>query len=208
MERKTSPNFTKGTRSKICSTCKVEKLTSTDFYFSSRDGYLAVCIPCTKKKDKESRQAKPEQAKERKRKWRSVKDNKDKENARYKDYYEINKEHLKNKAKEYTVKNKEKVLSRAKKYRETPDYLDYYYKRNYSLSLEEVLQIKEKQNSQCLICLKSDKEIGKRLYIDHNHETGEVRGLLCNYCNTLIGYAHEEVEILKSAINYLKKYND
>lgn len=103
-----SPNFTKGARPKICTTCKVEKTTSSDFYYSSRDGYLAVCISCNKKKDKENRQKKPEQAKERKKKWRSVKENRDKENARYKGYYEVNKEYLKNRAREYTVKNKKK----------------------------------------------------------------------------------------------------
>ena len=42
--------------------------------------------------------------------------------------------------------------------------------------------------------------------VDHDHETGEVRGILCNCCNKVIGYAYEDTAILESAIKYLKSY--
>jgi hypothetical protein len=47
-----------------------------------------------------------------------------------------------------------------------------------------------------------------RLSIDHNHETGEVRELLCGDCNTAIGMAKEDPEILQAMISYLKRWND
>ncbi len=66
------------------------------------------------------------------------------------------------------------------------------------------------QNHVCAIC--SGKEIMtrndkiKRFSIDHDHETGKVRGLLCQFCNSLIGYAYDDIEILESAIKYLKSH--
>lgn len=39
--------------------------------------------------------------------------------------------------------------------------------------------------------------------IDHNHETGDFRGILCLKCNSLLGMASESVDVLKSAIKYL-----
>lgn len=56
------------------------------------------------------------------------------------------------------------------------------------------------QNNKCLICCKV-----KKLVVDHDHNTGLVRGLLCDTCNRGIGYLKEEVEILRNAIKYLEK---
>ncbi len=67
------------------------------------------------------------------------------------------------------------------------------------------------QNGKCAIC--KTEETGTRLgkllalAVDHNHATGEVRGLLCRNCNTLIGHAKESRERLLSAMAYLDKYN-
>ena len=39
--------------------------------------------------------------------------------------------------------------------------------------------------------------------IDHNHVTGEIRGLLCNACNKGIGFLNDDIRLLKNAIKYL-----
>ena len=44
----------------------------------------------------------------------------------------------------------------------------------------------------------------KRISVDHNHETGEYRGVLCGTCNTALGMVHENVEKLEGIINYIK----
>lgn len=41
------------------------------------------------------------------------------------------------------------------------------------------------------------------LHVDHDHETGVIRGLLCTRCNTLLGMAYDNTETLRSAIKYL-----
>lgn len=45
------------------------------------------------------------------------------------------------------------------------------------------------------------------MHIDHNHSTGEVRGVLCPGCNSGLGHFRESIPSLRSAINYLLKYN-
>jgi len=46
------------------------------------------------------------------------------------------------------------------------------------------------------------------LYVDHCHSSGKVRGLLCHHCNTALGKFQDSVEVLSSAIDYLRKNND
>lgn len=56
----------------------------------------------------------------------------------------------------------------------------------------------------CLIC--GEGPSGKRrLFIDHNHDTDEIRGLLCPRCNRLLGNAADSIERLQACIDYLKR---
>lgn len=81
----------------------------------------------------------------------------------------------------------------------------YYQKKNkYGLSKEEYLALFEKQGNKCAICgIELTKDV--RPCVDHNHETNKVRGILCTRCNSLLGFARENIDILKGAIKYLKK---
>lgn len=63
----------------------------------------------------------------------------------------------------------------------------------------------EKQGGQCAICGGPPNGPGKRLHIDHCHETGRIRGLLCSKCNTLIGLADNDPCRLRDAADYLKE---
>lgn len=63
------------------------------------------------------------------------------------------------------------------------------------------------QNGVCAIC--GNGETSKRqrsLSVDHDHETGAVRGLLCNRCNPMLGYARDDIAILQAAISYLQTH--
>lgn len=60
------------------------------------------------------------------------------------------------------------------------------------------------QGGGCAICGRTVTDVtGRRLAIDHDHETNEVRGLLCHRCNVAIGLMKEDVELLRRAILYL-----
>ena len=62
----------------------------------------------------------------------------------------------------------------------------------------------DEQGWVCWICGDHPPR-NKKLAIDHDHETGEIRGLLCLRCNALLGRARDNKYILQSAINYLEK---
>lgn len=77
----------------------------------------------------------------------------------------------------------------------------YRIKVLYGLSEEELHALYAKQEGRCAICKRPEGE--KALCVDHDHNTGEVRGLLCNSCNAMLGYAGDNTEILRRAIYYV-----
>ena len=85
-----------------------------------------------------------------------------------------------------------------------------YYKRNYNITETEYLQLKLKHNNRCAICASEGFFIGKnnhteKLVVDHDHETGAVRGILCHNCNRALGLFKDNVSFLQTAIKYLDK---
>jgi len=83
-------------------------------------------------------------------------------------------------------------------------------KNRFDMTIEQYNIIFLKQKGKCVICQKSETIKDKRgsvkwLSIDHNHNTGKVRGLLCNACNTGLGKMGDSIKVLESAIKYLKK---
>ena len=76
----------------------------------------------------------------------------------------------------------------------------------YGLTLSKYDELLDSQNYRCAIC-DTDTPGGKggRFHVDHNHLTGEVRGLLCSCCNTGIGQMQDNVTILAKAIQYLNE---
>lgn len=79
------------------------------------------------------------------------------------------------------------------------------WRNKVTLSYEDFKKLLIKQKGVCVICGKATKN---RLSVDHCHKTGKVRGLLCNLCNTSLGGFHDNIELLKKAIKYLKINHD
>lgn len=77
-------------------------------------------------------------------------------------------------------------------------------KARYGLSLEEYDVMLREQDGVCAICYNAPN--GKPLFVDHNHITGRVRGLLCDVCNLGLGAFKEDEELLVHAMMYLGKY--
>jgi len=73
----------------------------------------------------------------------------------------------------------------------------------YGITLEEYDHLAKEQAFKCAICLKD-----RPLFVDHAHETGKVRQLLCRDCNSAIGLLCEDKEILARAIAYLGKFEN
>ena len=81
--------------------------------------------------------------------------------------------------------------------------------RRYGLTIEEFDSLLDAQGGVCAICRSPETYLlasGKdsRLSVDHCHETGVVRGLLCRSCNLVLGHLGDDVKLLEAAIEYLK----
>lgn len=72
-----------------------------------------------------------------------------------------------------------------------------YEKRKYGISREEI------KYNKCIICHSEEN-----LCIDHCHNSEKFRGLLCKKCNTAIAYFKEDIEIMQSAIEYIKHFKN
>lgn len=71
----------------------------------------------------------------------------------------------------------------------------------YGLSMLDYEKMVDSQAGTCAICHEENK--GKNLRVDHDHETGVVRGLLCDRCNKAIGQFEDNPVLLRSAIDYI-----
>jgi hypothetical protein len=98
--------------------------------------------------------------------------------------------------------NKTKATIRYKGFKS--EHRNTQLKSDYNITLDEYNEILIKQNNGCAICGKTIN--GKRnMCVDHDHETGRVRGLLCSHCNWGLGHFKDNIDLLENAIKYLKK---
>lgn len=113
--------------------------------------------------------------------------------------------------KEWTQKNREKVnASNRKRYNSLS--FEEKKKRNrkqqislYGLTVEQYDAMLLEQKGVCAICGKQEALSSKGvLSIDHDHNSGKVRGLLCDTCNRGLGHFYDNVSLLHNAIKYLK----
>lgn len=80
-------------------------------------------------------------------------------------------------------------------------------KKKYGIGIKEYEELLAAQNNKCAICGSETAKISwsPRLHVDHCHETGRIRGLLCQACNTVLGKMNESPSLLRKAAAYLEK---
>src|SRR3990172_10979958 len=104
------------------------------------------------------------------------------------------------------------IVLLAKHRKENPNYDKKWRKKNpevklsinrrsrYGLTQDQYIQMFNDQNGKCKICkTKSIRDV------DHCHKTGKIRGLLCQRCNLMLGYALDDPEILRLGAEYLEE---
>ena len=134
--------------------------------------------------------------------------NKQKAAEYQKEYREKNKEKATEYHKDYRTENKAKLKAYEKDYREKNKDKKKEYKWRLkgidpTFTLEDYNELLEKQNFCCAICGQHQSELTKALAVDHDHETGKVRGLLCFNCNSGLGALGDNVEGLLKALDYI-----
>jgi len=152
------------------------------------------------------------------------KSNKEAYTNRHKKYYLNNREMDAERSKKYNTNNKEKVAERKKEWRRKNkercrEYQKKYRQKNferkrnnhymlkYGISLDKYNELFKNQNGLCAICGGIERVWcwGKLrpLAVDHNHETGEIRGLLCCNCNRALGLLGDNTKTIKNMLDYL-----
>jgi hypothetical protein len=163
---------------KHCNNCNSNKPINKFYKNSgSKDNLDTYCKECRLSRNKIWRKNNPEKVKNVQKQWKS---------KNRKRYNEINLKWKKD--------NTQKVIESGIKYR-------------YGLDPVSYRKMLEDQGHKCMICNRHESELKQRLNIDHNHETGVVRGLLCDICNRGLGFlgADRGTHLLRAAILYLEK---
>jgi len=101
--------------------------------------------------------------------------------------------------KKYQQKEKGKVTQ--SRYKKSQKGQEALRKHRYGISPEEYNTLVIQHEGKCRICRRLDDV----LCIDHNHKTDKIRGLLCHKCNTILGMAGDNIEVLSNAIKYLEE---
>lgn len=106
----------------------------------------------------------------------------------------------------YAANRVEELLNVKKRRKANPlEWKSQRLKYSFGISLEDYNNILKNQDNKCAICRISANKCPKGLYVDHCHKTGQIRGLLCNNCNTGIGMLQDSSELCDTASRYLSK---
>ena len=113
-------------------------------------------------------------------------------------------------AREYRAKNKEAINLKGREYyRANKDKIRAYFRqRTYGITPDEYEQKVESQQGGCAICGEIPSGTGNHsmLHVDHDHDTNEVRDLLCGNCNLAVGHVRESPEIARKVADYLERW--
>lgn len=139
--------------------------------------------------------------------------NKEKYRAARKRYYDRNKEAAVRRASEWKRKNPEKVKAQRLAYWDRRGgaevraryHRNDHYRRAYGLTYEAVEVRINLQRNRCRICADTLGPIksGVGPQVDHDHKTGQIRGIICHHCNKMMGHAKDRPQILANAAHYL-----
>ena len=133
-----------------------------------------------------------------------------------KEYVEKNREKIKGQRREYYKNNRERILELKRQAHDPERTKNYRLLKNYGITLETYNEMREAQEHKCAVCGIHEDDLsvannqygGKMLVVDHCHVTGQVRQLLCNRCNTVIGLLGEDTTLLNCLKEYIEHWHE
>lgn len=159
---------------KACTSCGESKpLSEYHNSISTKDGHYAMCKPCVLAKNRE---------------WRSANRGKVAESKR-----------------RYMMRNRDAIRAHRKAYMEAHKVEAAEYRRRwnlakrYGITLEQYAEMWSRQGGLCGVCQKSHR----RMVVDHDHDTGAVRGILCHRCNICLGGLGDNLGGVMRVVRYL-----
>ena len=94
---------------------------------------------------------------------------------------------------------------RSRSRRSPKEYQDRYRYAKLGMTLENYNKMLTAQNDRCKICNRHKSDQKRSLHVDHCHDSGKIRGILCGNCNVALGLFNDDIDTLKKAIIYLKQ---
>lgn len=85
----------------------------------------------------------------------------------------------------------------------TPEYSRERTLRRYKMTSKDYETMISKQRGVCIIC-QNPPPVGKHLIVDHSHQTGEVRALLCHSCNVALGHLRDDSDLISRVLKYVQ----
>lgn len=82
---------------------------------------------------------------------------------------------------------------------------EHHLRKRYGISVEQYDAMLAVQDQRCAICRSPFSEAPRKLHVDHDHDSGLVRGILCYRCNTGLGVFRDCPERLRAAAEYLER---
>jgi ferredoxin-like protein FixX len=83
-----------------------------------------------------------------------------------------------------------------------------HLKAKFNITVKQFNEMLQLQNFCCAICMSPTPKGRGTFHVDHCHETGKIRGILCHDCNTGIGKLGDSLESIKKAVSYLERFYD
>lgn len=179
---------------------------------TTKRGYHYWCKDCVRKNQADRYAKNPSKQKESSSKYRSKHqhankkyriENKEKEKSRRVKYYNENKEKEKLRMAEWRARNPD---WRANYHKNHPEKRKENKLRKYNLTIGEYNELLQKQNGKCAICGTSGDSKNTFPCVDHCHNTGIVRGLLCKYCNASLGLMRDDPQLFEKAAQYIYNF--
>jgi len=168
-----------------CNHCGII-LNNKNWYNSFHKSSNYICKKCANKKSKKYN-----------------KENRERRNFLAKKNRDKNIEKVREQRRSWANKNKDRIKYYSIKYKDKKR--NYILMRNYNITLEDYNRMYVFQGGKCAICRNREDRYRKtRLSVDHCHDNGIVRGLLCIRCNTWLG-RYEDKKFLKRVIDYINK---
>lgn len=109
---------------------------------------------------------------------------------------------------EWLQKNRERLIKYHRDWKaRNPEYRrNNHLLKKYGITAIDYDRMLAEQGGGCAICGTKNPGRGKYFFVDHDHRTGMVRGLLCQSHNTMLGHAQDNPEVLRAGASYLEKY--
>lgn len=168
------------------------------------DGRQSECRECFNARSAAYRRENPEKIRKSINKYRSK--NKEKTAAQRRAWAARNQERLRENSKAYRRKNGERIRARERERykREKQKRLDAWLASQYKITRAEFDELLLQQDHACAICKSIYPQGRGGFHVDHDHKTGQVRGLLCHNCNTGLGKLGDNLDGLERAVQYLQ----